>query len=378
MIEGIPQVARERSAALSTSPGSRLAPLDGMRGLAILLVVLFHFFQRFPEYYPYGNDILPLASRGYLGVHLFFIISGFVIALTLSKKPTLLQFAVGRFVRLWPAMLVCSTLTFIILNSGQTDFALARRVDWTGFLPSLTFTAPSVWQPLVGETSWIDGAYWSLFVEVRFYFWAALACAIFGVKRLHDAIWSMMVLTHAGLVIVDQFQPEGIISKAWEMLFFTEYMPLFCIGLACYEIYMGRRGLFVIAALTTSIFFSFFMSKDFHQVIFLAFSSAWFVYYAKVKEGRLIDIFGSKILTFFGAISYSLYLLHQNIGVYIISLFPKGLDQTAYLAMVCILIGLVSLLAYAVFRWIEKPFNALGRRFRLRQTFARRRVVAQK
>ena len=117
MIEGIPQVAPERSAALSTSPGSRLAPLDGMRGLAILLVIVFHFFQRFPEYYPYGDEILPLASHGYLGVHLFFIISGFVIALTLSKKPTLLQFAVGRFVRLWPAMLVCSTLTFIFLNS---------------------------------------------------------------------------------------------------------------------------------------------------------------------------------------------------------------------------------------------------------------------
>ncbi len=72
----------------------RLDALDGLRGVAILLVMGFHFFHHLesPYYkshlYPYGERFaaIPLFQYGYLGVELFFIISGFVIALTLEKS----------------------------------------------------------------------------------------------------------------------------------------------------------------------------------------------------------------------------------------------------------------------------------------------------
>ena len=67
-------------------PRGRLAYLDGMRGVAILLVLLFHAFARWPDLVPYGDQYqsVPLFRVGFIGVNLFFIISGFVILMTLE------------------------------------------------------------------------------------------------------------------------------------------------------------------------------------------------------------------------------------------------------------------------------------------------------
>ena len=94
----------------ATSPPSRLAHLDGLRFLAVTAVILYHYLCRWtpPEYspslYPYGSTFagLKLAQFGWLGVQLFFIISGFVIALTLSRCATLGEFAIRRYSRLAP------------------------------------------------------------------------------------------------------------------------------------------------------------------------------------------------------------------------------------------------------------------------------------
>ena len=68
-------------------PRGRLAYLDGMRGVAILLVLLFHAFARWPDLVPYGDQYqsVPLFRVGFIGVNLFFIISGFVILMTLES-----------------------------------------------------------------------------------------------------------------------------------------------------------------------------------------------------------------------------------------------------------------------------------------------------
>lgn len=370
MRDAVPKDVGETSHSMN-----RLEAIDGLRGLAIILVVLFHFFQRFPEHYPYGDAIFRPAVHGYLGVHLFFIISGFVIALTLGRKPTLVHFAFGRFVRLWPAMLVCSTLTFLILTHGKTDFALSRQVGWQAFLPSLTFTAPAIWQPLVGKTHWIDGAYWSLFVEVRFYFLAAVACSIFGVERLTHVIWALLLVAYPGLMVLEQIQPGGAVPKLWDLIFFTQYLPLFCIGLACFEIFSGRRDLLVFLILATSIALSIAGSSGSVEKIFIGGSAAWFLYYSLYRTGFVVDILRFRPLTFFGSISYSLYLIHQYVGVYLISLLPDGLHAMAYLALVMSVAGILSLLAYAIFRWIEVPANQSWRRVRERKSREKLRLA---
>ena len=87
----------------------RYRELDALRGLAAMLVVLFHYSWGRPE-----NRFE--FSVGNTGVDLFFIISGFVIFMSLEKAENLRQFVGNRFARLYPAYWVCVILTYILMQ----------------------------------------------------------------------------------------------------------------------------------------------------------------------------------------------------------------------------------------------------------------------
>ncbi len=95
---------------------NRINFLDGFRGLAILLVLLFHAYARWSSVVPYGDEfsMFPVFSYGYLGVNLFFLISGFVILMTLEKSKDFFQFLRKRWHRLFPAMLISTIFIFFI------------------------------------------------------------------------------------------------------------------------------------------------------------------------------------------------------------------------------------------------------------------------
>lgn len=154
---------------------SRIEYLDGHRGLAILLVVFFHAYARWPELVPYGNlygDFL-LFKYGWLGVQLFFLISGFVILMTLEKCSTAKEFLYRRWLRLFPAMLICSALVFF--TSEYFFERPAGKLIWENLLPGLTFIEPGWWGKILGHpVGGIDGAFWSLYVEFKFYVFAAI------------------------------------------------------------------------------------------------------------------------------------------------------------------------------------------------------------
>lgn len=123
----------------------RIEYLDGHRGIAILLVVFFHAYVRWAALVPYGNQYreIFLFKFGWLGVQLFFMISGFVILMTLEKSANRKKFLYRRWIRLFPAMLACSVMIFI-----TSDF-FSERPDgiptWESLLPGLTFIEPGWW-----------------------------------------------------------------------------------------------------------------------------------------------------------------------------------------------------------------------------------------
>src|SRR4051812_43348422 len=91
----------------STAAKPRIELLDSFRFLAIILVVLFHYFysKRNTEgLYPYGDQYGHIFKHGNIGVQLFFKISGFVIFMTIEKCKTLKEFLVRRFIRLCPLL----------------------------------------------------------------------------------------------------------------------------------------------------------------------------------------------------------------------------------------------------------------------------------
>ena len=150
----------------------RLNQLDALRGLAAMAVVLFHFSTRFSELYPQAAPQAWSLSMGHLGVNLFFIISGFVIFMTIERTARPTDFVVSRVSRLYPAYWVAILLTFCITHAltlpGKTvplTTALANGLMFHGF-----FRVPHV-----------DGVYWTLEVELLFY---ALILALYVGGRL--------------------------------------------------------------------------------------------------------------------------------------------------------------------------------------------------
>ena len=91
---------------------NRVRILDVMRVIAIILVMLHHYYSS--SNYP---DVGNWFYFGAFGVPLFFIISGFVINSTLVRTQNYKDFIVNRFIRLSPAMFICSTITFVFFSS---------------------------------------------------------------------------------------------------------------------------------------------------------------------------------------------------------------------------------------------------------------------
>jgi peptidoglycan/LPS O-acetylase OafA/YrhL len=144
-------------AADAATTRSRVEILDLLRALAVLAVVVFHYSFRGAA----GDEgfteislpaLVPFAKYGFLGVQLFFVISGFVIAYSTEHR-TAVEFCIARIARIYPGFIVCMTLTFLMtLAAGAPHFEAGVR-QW---LANILIVAPAFKQPFM------DGAYWSL------------------------------------------------------------------------------------------------------------------------------------------------------------------------------------------------------------------------
>ena len=181
-----------------TAPADRLAGLDGLRAIAVTLVVLFHF----------APDALP---GGYLGVDVFFPISGFLITTLLLRERLatggvgVLRFWQRRARRLLPALavvlLVCSAAAFVI--GGDLLVELSRQV-----LGASTFSYN--WLAIAEGTSYLDSTtpelfrnLWSLAVEEQFYLvWPLLVVALWAVPSRWFRLGFVVAVAVASAVLM--------------------------------------------------------------------------------------------------------------------------------------------------------------------------------
>lgn len=167
---------------------SHILGIDALRFAAALMVVWFHFgylmgksqtgsaatasrhLLAFPSMFDWS-------AFGWVGVDIFFVISGFVIAFS-GERATAFSFFASRVVRLAPGVWICATITLLtVLTLGVYDYEQLFR----GYRHSMAFL---MWAP------WIDGAYWTLFIEISFY-----ACVFLLIlARRFDAVRALAVV----------------------------------------------------------------------------------------------------------------------------------------------------------------------------------------
>ena len=208
---------------------TRLPALDLLRLAAVGAVILYHFGFWGPASHGVPEVALPalapFAQYGFLGVPVFFAISGFVIAYSAEgRSPT--GFAIARFSRIYPTFVLCMTITFlatVVFGAGHFEVTVKQ---W--------FANLFVGATLIGEP-YVDTSYWSLVIEVVFYAWvtAFMALGLFP-RRIDAIILAWLTITFANELTID--------APIFEKLFMADDSGFFAVGLLIYQHYRGRRG----------------------------------------------------------------------------------------------------------------------------------------
>lgn len=313
----------------------RLTALDGLRGFAALAVAFYHFFYHYNLDYGHQFSVPAVFQFGYYGVHLFFLVSGFVIFWTLSRINHPFDFIWSRFSRLFPVYWVAATITFLIMYFYGPENRVAQ-------LSELIINY-SMLQGYLGVRH-IDGVYWTLTLELAFYFWMFI---LFLTRQLPqiDRWLFVWVLVAAALALTDGIE---LVPMRLRYLLLLDYIGLFAAGICFYRLWDSSANKITYYVLALSLL-SLYAQYPLPGAIII--TVIYGLFYCAINDK--LALFSYKPLVFMGTISYSFYLIHQNIGYTIIQLFYQY-KISPYLGIACALFtGLVlgTLLTYT----IEKP-----------------------
>jgi peptidoglycan/LPS O-acetylase OafA/YrhL len=331
------------------SDQSRVPGLDLLRLVAVAAVVFYHYGFWGPASHGVPQVALPYlasyAQYGFLGVPMFFTISGFVIAYSAEGR-TPIGFAIARFSRIYPTFLFCMTLTFAtILLLGGTNF----EVSFAQWIANLFVAAPALGQ------SYVDTSYWSLVIEIVFYAWVAAFLALGIFPRHVDAI----ILVWLGITFANELTIDAPI---FEKLFIADDSGFFAVGLLIYEYYRGRRDLklygILILSAGTSVFQAIHKlerlgvhtggSFDVRIVAAICLVSIAIIFLA--TRIRKLQLPAGLVLAA-GGITYPLYLLHMQMGYTILTAVAPV--RNVELWTVTIIFGTV-ILAWVTWRFVER------------------------
>lgn len=321
---------------------NRLGELDALRGLAALAVVFYHYTTFYDSWFGHKEEMLFSFKYGYFGVHLFFIISGFVIYMSISKTSNVKDFIVKRAIRLYPSYLIAVILTSIatslyILDELKTSLkdTLLNLTMFQGVLP-------------IGVKN-VDASYWSLGIEITFYIICSIALLLGVIKKPILLSISTMISVFA----IKFLYQNNLIHPIIGDMGIVNYANLFIAGIMFYQLKNSNNNKSTInlVIFTTFIYQVLFQSMVSGMVVLVFLLVFYGVIYNKFK------FFNIRLLKYFGAISYSLYLVHQFIGYIIINFLENQLAMTSSLLLVLIpmliSIGIASVITF----YIEIPIQ---------------------
>lgn len=334
------------------SKANRIFELDALRALAAINLMLFHFTWVYAEKYGFTTDIAFKYPYGKYGTQLFFMLSGLVNAMTLLRRPSASEYLKSRSIRILPPFLLVLVLNLFLVQW----LPLRDHVQ----LSAATVAANATLVPGLLGHEWIEPVTWTLQVEVQFYaallllfvsgalrrpFWPLIGCLLFC--GLYGA-WSNQANEAA---LGSQFYAW---SRWWREALIIDYFPLFAIGIFIHQGYLERRlsdkVRYAIGVLVAAIVFHAIDLRHSSPIATLALVGLL----VAAQYGKL-PVLRIKPLLFISGISYSLYLLHNNLGTVIIYyLNHSGVPPLACFAITMVLVIAISaLVAYG----IERPLG---------------------
>ena len=322
----------------------RFVALDGLRGLAALMVVAYHIgiVLDFPRW---------MTVHGNIAVDFFLCLSGFVLAFAHERQlraggGEFARFLVSRIVRLWPTVFagsVMALLTALVMPGG-----LASSPAYPAFLLSIVILPRLEGQYLI----WSNGVYWSLFAEVVVNFlWAMSVKSLTNRRLIAIAIVLSIAIT---AIAIDQ-KSVHFFYQSVDMIVPTTVRALvsFCMGVLAYRIYEARRVQADVAPgiLIAALLFPMFAPGGSVPL------SLFYILFANpmiVLLGALSQRGQSGVLTWLGNISFPLYATHLPV-IMLLSRHVPGPSLTSRLIAAVGMIAAALVVAEIARRFVENP-----------------------
>ena len=345
--------------------------LDGLRAFAAVAVMLFHFFNHWvsPIHDPLAA-ILPARTQFFLehadlGVEVFFVLSGFVIAHSLLGKQVTPNYArtfiLRRSLRLdppyWVVIAMSLWLPYLLAPDAAKNL-FSGFGGTAGVMVNMFYLPDLLWQPR------IVGVAWTLCLEVQFYLALLFILVVASAMRTvlsdrYQKIATVVMFTSCALLLAYSLHRwfewgKNDFGGRWFM-FFTGVLAYWAlVGLLDRRIFLGY--LIAILALTAV----------FREPRASTTLITTLVIYGSAFTGGLQSWLGGRIFQYLGRISYSLYLVHITVGIAVIHLVMRHSDgsNAAVLLALAAAISTSIFLADLLNRFVEAPAMRLSKRFK--------------
>jgi len=316
----------------------RLLELDVLRGLAALMVLCFHSTTDYTNLYSPNFPPLFKFPFGRYGVDLFFMISGFVILMTLEKTKRPLDFIVSRFSRLYPCYWAAIILTFCVVNLSH--------------LPLFGSTLKEALINLTMFQSWlgvhnVDDVYWTLTVELSFYSTLFLFFLTGKLKYIEigGLVWIIVMVWYNKFSLLFHIHMPWLILQSGLL----HFGHLFLAGILFYNLKTKGHAWYRHVGLILCFVVQYIFRTDLGEPLLVG---LFFVVFYLFIYGKMTWCINRPLL-YLGSISYSLYLTHRNIG-YVMIRYLYSIHANAFIRfmvpMLCAIL-IASVISYCV----EKP-----------------------
>ncbi len=321
--------------------------LNVIRAISAILIMLFHYTTMYNQsiYTPENlKTSYPVTFPwGSMAVISFFLLSGFLTEI--NSEESALKYLGKRFIRLYPAFFVAviltSVVTFLFYKPAFVGIE-AILVNFT-MLPSLF------------GVSAVDGVYWTLVYEIKFYIIVAILLAIRKLK-LNNVLVLLWAIVSLMAGIFKDLLSGTLIGSGIEFFLFPKYSTTFLLGIALREVSKNKKNIISYFTAVVSVVGHYF-SLGLSSMIWAMVVAVIIVYVSIINPKTVLnkDNVFTKACSFLASISYALYLVHQNIGYAIIrGLVTCGLTNEVF---VLIPIAVSILIAYLIFRFVETPIS---------------------
>jgi len=318
----------------NTGKSGKLETIELLRVLAAFAVAWFHFTNG--NIYLLNEGLLKSSGKyGWLGVEVFFVISGFVIPYSLwvsnfKFKYHWYKFLIKRFLRLYPAYIVTIIVSICLLCAYSIFKGTTPNIDITNLILHLGYLNGIFNQP------WINPAFWTLSIEFQYYLLIMFIYPLLSALKPENNIIALLLICITPFLFISQTN----------LIFHWLFLHIF--GILTFQVYthkINKIEYYFLSCLVT-ILSSACMGIS---ITMAGLSTSLFIAFITIPQIKFVSVLSN--------LSYSFYLIHGPIGGIIVNIGLRYLAKEIHLQLITLTTAMIAsiMAATLMYRYIEKP-----------------------